>query len=869
MHNKGGSSMKKKNILIVPFVLLSLATIALAKTPLSRVVFGSDDNDADKVFVLDSSNKPTITDGVGVLSVSGATFNYTNASASVSGHVALASGGTITKDIAKGLVSITAIFTGSLSLETGFDGVEYCFSYELTSGVAQGIRGNYLKITADSEADIDSISLTYSCRTEEEESHTWGEWQHDDEKHYRECLDAHCNKYEEAPHTLNDSGIGTASSDTSGTITYSCATCGYSFSEAYTRTGDGKVALGSSWGGTAFDSKLGASVQNYAVVAERSGLTSINGDGAVVYNLRTPQNPGADGTNTGAGFRIMSGYTQTNTSHSYVYTFKNMGSNDINFQVYGRIASSDQSDVDAYDVSLEPGEVTSVNVIFKTQNSNILSYFRFLDNSYLGASLAISLHYYQDAFVNVTLTNAEFTNGSATNVFAPGSALTDIDTELDYIGFSDNLGNINQTNQYAVPNRDVQVTLLTDDNAVDNGTGKLKINYSNKRFLDVYGTNVGFANPSLTYIGDELATILDLKGAGGGSDGTQTNAGFRFRINYNSGTGYRTNLFYTFKNLGTTNLEFDVYQRASGSDTSTPSYQRISIGPNEVATANLYWEANISTNELTYVRFTEGTSYTGQKLAVYAYAEAYPSSYVRTTLADGMTFDDGSSTGYFAPNSTQHINNVPSALKAGQVHYGYYLQESGVVQTSTTLTIPGVSRTIRPLYDVETYYDGTSSLTSTYQKINLNSGDKLHPNAGYSGTFSSSNKPNLGNGAILNEEGQYEYGTTYSYNGAVTGGSHFLNMNAMKSTGSGIDSYFIIKNNGSETIKLNLYCTTSSASPKSTTLATNIEILPGESVEVEKLNHGNAANGNTMVCFEIVDDISSMNFSAVRYVRLH
>lgn len=870
--------MKKEKALlsiVTTFTVLTLMATVMTNKEVSSLS-PSMISAANKELVLNHSNAPEINDGVGILHISSATFTYTNASASSEGHVVLAKDGTITKDISKGLLSVVSTFSGSLTLKTGFNEDDYCFSYDLSSGITQEIRGNYLKFVALSSSDIQNITLSYNCRDEEHESHNMSDWTYDETTHERHCLDEHCHLFEEELHTLNDSGIETSLSSTSGTITYTCSVCGYSFNEDYVRTGAGKVALGSSRGGTAFDSKLGTSIQSYSVAAWRAGLTRIGDEGAVVFNLKAAESPSSDGTQTGAGFRIMTGCNQeNNNNHTYSYLFKNMGNNTINFQVYGRNSSSDKSSVNAYDVSLEPGESRTVNVIFATQNANILSYFRFLDNSYQNASLAISLRYSPTATVSVTLTNALFDNGLATKELEPFTSLTGIVTEMNYIGFSDNLGNINSTSNYQVPDRNVTVTLLEDE-AITSGSGKLNINSTSTCFIDYYSVNTSRANPELAYVGNELATVIKFNGSASGTDNTGTGASFRFRVSYNSGSGYKSNFHYTFKNLGTETLEFDVYQRSSGSDTSTPTYTRISIEPNDFATADIFWETNVTTNELTYVRFTEGTNWVNQKLAVYAYAEAYQSSYVRVDLAEGMTFDDGRSYGYFASGTTQNINNVPEPKTEGHVHAGYYLAESKVIQNSTTFEVPGANhRTVYPFYDVEAYYDHSTApdLTNSYQKIDLSStgtvgGGGFHPNAGRSGSFQDK-KPTIGQAMLINNDGELEKCIKYTFSDAVTAGSHFLNMNAVHSTNKNVDSYFVIQNNGSETLVLNLYTTTSSGNPTATSLATNVTVTPGASVAVEKLNHGNGSNSNTMVCFEIVDALTSMDFSVVRYMRYH
>jgi hypothetical protein len=124
------------------------------------------------VLTLDNTEVPTITeeDGTLVLDEEHLILNYDKASTSVAGHVALATGGSITKTTASyGLKSVQATFTGNLQIEVGYEEdyetQEVVQIVNLTSGVASEVEGNYWKITALEDSDIESLVLTYNCET--------------------------------------------------------------------------------------------------------------------------------------------------------------------------------------------------------------------------------------------------------------------------------------------------------------------------------------------------------------------------------------------------------------------------------------------------------------------------------------------------------------------------------------------------------------------------------------------------------------------------------------------------------------------------------------------------------------------------------
>jgi len=123
---------------------------------------------ADMVSTLDASNAPTTEATYQTEVVSNkipfATYTYKKVKASAGHHAMLDTDGTITKDLAKGLISINVVFTGSIKVHTWYRSFDTDYTeYSITTNTTHNISGNYFKIIALSETTISSINLTYSC----------------------------------------------------------------------------------------------------------------------------------------------------------------------------------------------------------------------------------------------------------------------------------------------------------------------------------------------------------------------------------------------------------------------------------------------------------------------------------------------------------------------------------------------------------------------------------------------------------------------------------------------------------------------------------------------------------------------------------
>lgn len=164
--------MSKSSIKILSVVALTAATLASAIGAFGvanvETIAPSFVN-ASRSDTLNSANAPTAATswqyGINYTGIQYATYTFNRVKAYEGGLCTLNYNGTITKDEARGLQSITATFSGSLTVKTQFeqDGEEMYF--DLRSGVPTSIYGNYITIHSNALTTIDSINIEYDCVT--------------------------------------------------------------------------------------------------------------------------------------------------------------------------------------------------------------------------------------------------------------------------------------------------------------------------------------------------------------------------------------------------------------------------------------------------------------------------------------------------------------------------------------------------------------------------------------------------------------------------------------------------------------------------------------------------------------------------------
>lgn len=215
-------------------------------------------------IVLDASKAPTTSltyvESVDYTQIQYSTFTYKKVKASDGNLCTLDAGGSITRNLSEGLISLNVTFTGSLVVNTSFDEGGKQTTYKLTSGQTTTLCGNYFTIVANSETTINQLTLSFGC---------WG--------HTHETTHAF------APHFTESSVLDG----------YKCGLCDYVIKDGFYSVENAKLSNETSLSGGAYDltgSKsatwtfLSESTQTISVSALlASSETSVSLDGVKVY----------------------------------------------------------------------------------------------------------------------------------------------------------------------------------------------------------------------------------------------------------------------------------------------------------------------------------------------------------------------------------------------------------------------------------------------------------------------------------------------------------------------------------------------------------------------------------------------------------
>ena len=215
-------------------------------------------------IVLDASKAPTTSstyvESVDYTEILYSTFTYKKVKASNGNLCTLREGGSITRNLSEGLISLNVTFTGSLVVNTSFTEGGKQTTYVLTSGQTTTLCGNYFTVVANSETTINQLTLSFGC---------WG--------HTHETTHAF------APHFTESSVLDG----------YKCGLCDYVIREGFYSVENAKLSNDGSLTGGAYDltgSKsatwtfLSESAQTISVSALlASSGTSVSLDGVKVY----------------------------------------------------------------------------------------------------------------------------------------------------------------------------------------------------------------------------------------------------------------------------------------------------------------------------------------------------------------------------------------------------------------------------------------------------------------------------------------------------------------------------------------------------------------------------------------------------------
>lgn len=214
-------------------------------------------------IVLDASKAPTTSstymESVDYTAILYSTFTYKKVKASDGNLCTLDAGGSITRNLSEGLISLNVTFTGSLVVNTSFTEGGKQTTYVLTSGQTTTLCGNYFTVVANSETTINQLTLSFGC---------WG--------HTHETTHAF------APHFTESVLDG-----------YKCALCDYVISDGFYSVESAKLSNKDSLSGGTYDltgSKsatwtfLSESAQTISVSALlASSETSVSLDGVKIY----------------------------------------------------------------------------------------------------------------------------------------------------------------------------------------------------------------------------------------------------------------------------------------------------------------------------------------------------------------------------------------------------------------------------------------------------------------------------------------------------------------------------------------------------------------------------------------------------------
>lgn len=455
-----------------------------------------------------------------------------------------------------------------------------------------------------------------------------------------------------------------------------------------------------------------------------------------------------------------------------------------------------------------------------------------------------------------TLTNASFGSNQSVNL-KPGEKLPAItfDGDLEEAYVVDSDGNAALIDQYVMPAKDVSLTVYEAVDYVTSGYGKLNVGYTNDgnngfTTVNAYSTySASLSWGGSTLIGNatdgyDVAKILNLNNVQykeTTGDATGTNANFRLMTAYNRKTGITYYYKFTFKNLGTTELDFDLYKRNSGSDTSEVTQrQHVVIAPGATETVCFEWTNGTgNNNDLTYFKFNKDVS--GGSMAITYYIDG---QLAIATLNDAV----------FADNSSSKTLNAGSRLP--EVIYnesienktlGWIVEDSQgnkTYKTAADFVMPSGDVTLTPYNTIDCVTSATATADghiNTWSKsgVSTNTIDLNYSSSGISASFSGTPTveggkvgANISLDAEAEEYFRFRHGLYVAENDTNT-------------------IYYTLKNSGDTTAKFTLYQVNSGANISGVP-SEYVELAPGETKEVSLTF--NYVNQNIMSIFKFAED---------------
>ena len=250
-----------------------------------------------------------------------------------------------------------------------------------------------------------------------------------------------------------------------------------------------------------------------------------------------------------------------------------------------------------------------------------------------------------------------FADGKTTADVTVGEALPALAEVNNFLGFMNEDGTIYSADTFKMPSENVTlIPVINTDEYVTTGDGKLDFGRQRETSsnIDRYCVQPFGGNGNIAVIGNpvviesesgkkELGQLFDAINAPGT---TTTNVGdIRIYAPYprtQSMVGIKYSFTVVHKNYGDQPLDFMIYMRGSGSDTSELEYHRVTLAnKGDVQTTVFEWTVNMAHQYEVFFHYKFNTSVKNGSFGAYAYIELATPKY--TATVNGGTFADGTS----------------------------------------------------------------------------------------------------------------------------------------------------------------------------------------------------------------------------------
>ncbi len=247
-----------------------------------------------------------------------------------------------------------------------------------------------------------------------------------------------------------------------------------------------------------------------------------------------------------------------------------------------------------------------------------------------------------------------FADGKTTADVTVGEALPELKEVKNFLGFMKEDGTICSADAFKMPSKDVTlIPVINTDEYVTTGDGKLDYgrqkedasninrylvqNFGGSGTIPVEGNPVVIENEEGEKQLGQLFTNIKANGTT-----TDSKGDFRIYAPYPRTTamvGIKYSFTVVHKNYGTEPLDFEIYMRGSGSDTSDIESFNVKLdNKGDVQTTTVMWTVNQAHSYEVFFHYKFNTAVSGGSFGAYAYAEIYMPKYTATVV--GGTFDN-------------------------------------------------------------------------------------------------------------------------------------------------------------------------------------------------------------------------------------